>query len=488
MSALQKLFKTTFIYGLATVLPRILGLILTPFYIHELPAKADYGVYSSLMVYLILGNVLLSYGMETAFFRFMNKSERKAEVQSTALTALSISSVLFLVIGFLLRNTIAVWLDYQPTFIGYAVGILSLDALVVIPFAWFRNQEMPIKYSFVKISNVLINLLLNILFFVGFPRFFGDQPQGFMANFVFADKVHYIFLANLMASGVTLLMVLPLYKRIGFSFDKVLFKKMFAYAFPVLIAGIAYSINEGFDKLILRYMLPKSIADDVVGIYAACYKLGVFMTLFVTAFKLGVEPFFFSHANKKDAKQTYANITLYFSIFGSFIVLFVVVYADILKRILIPEQAYWEALWVVPFILMANLCLGIYHNLSVWYKVTDKTWYGAAISLVGAVITLSLNFILIPTMSYKGAAIATLAAYSGMMFISYYFGQKNYKIPYNVKKIGLYMGTCVVYAILSFYVFNRNLYVGTLFVFLFLLMIYSLEGKALKKTLKKNDN
>ncbi|GLB52861.1 polysaccharide biosynthesis protein [Neptunitalea chrysea] len=466
-------------------MPRILGLILTPFYIHELPNKADYGVYSSLMVYLILGNVMLSYGMETAFFRFMNKSERKSEVQSTALTALLISSVLFCVLGLLFENPIAQWLHYTPAFIGYAVGILTLDALSVIPFAWFRNQEMPIKYSFVKISNVLINFSLNIFFFVGLPAIAGENPKGLIAHLNFEDKVHYIFLANLVASAFTLLMVLPLYKRIGISFDKVIFKKMLKYAFPVLIAGIAFSINEGFDKLILRYMLPKKVADDVVGIYAACYKLGVFMTLFVTAFKLGVEPFFFSHANKKNAKETYANITLYFSIFGSFIVLFVVVYADILKQILIPEQVYWEALWVVPFILMANLCLGIYHNLSVWYKVTDKTWYGAAISIVGAVITLSLNFMLIPIISYKGAAIATLAAYAGMMFISYYYGQKNYKIPYNVKKIALYMGTCMVYATLSFYVFNRNIYVGTLFVFIFLLMIYILEGKALKKTLKK---
>ncbi|SFU27419.1 Membrane protein involved in the export of O-antigen and teichoic acid [Pustulibacterium marinum] len=485
MSALQKLFKTTFIYGIATVLPRILGLILTPFYINELRSTGSYGIYSSLIVFSIFGNVILSYGMETAFFRFINKSERKAEVQSTALTALLVSSLTFFVVAFSLREEIAFWLEYKVAFIGYVIGIMVLDALVVIPFVWYRNQSMPIRFSVIKITNVLINFGLNLFLFLALPKIIDDRPNSFLNNFVFEDRVHYIFISNLVASGLTLLMMLPLYKRIGLGFDKVIFKKMFRYAFPVLIAGIAYSINEGIDRLILRYMEPNHIADEMVGIYAGCYKLGVFMGLFVTAFKLGVEPFFFSQANKKDAKETYANITLYFSIFGSFIVLFVVVYADLLKMILIPRQEYWVGLWIVPFILMANLCLGIYHNLSVWYKVTDKTWYGAYISLFGAVITLVLNFLLIPLIHYKGAAIATLAAYASMMLLSFYFGQKNYKIPYNTKKIGLYLGTSMLYACLSFYVFNRNIYVGSIFVFLFLLMIYSLEGKALKKLLKK---
>lgn len=485
MSALQKLFKTTFIYGIATVLPRILGLILTPFYITELKSTGSYGVYSSLLFFSILGNVILSYGMETAFFRFINKSERKAAVQSTALTALLTTSVGFFVIAFLFRNQLADWLQYKVAFISYVVSIMVLDAMVVIPFAWYRNQGMPIRYSVIKIANVLINFGLNIFLFVGLPFVMKDNTESVFNLFVFEDKVHYIFISNLVASALTLFMVLPLYKRIGLGFDKVIFKKMFQYAFPVLVAGVAYSINEGFDKPLLRYMLPDDIADQTVGIYAGCYKLGVFMTLFVTAFKLGVEPFFFSQANKKDAKQTYANITLYFSIFGSFIVLFVVVYADYLKVLLIPRKEYWEGLWIVPFILMANLCLGIYHNLSVWYKVTDKTWYGAYISLAGAAITLLVNFALIPVISYKGAAIATFVAYASMMLISFYFGQKHYKIPYSTKKIGLYIGASMVFSSLAFYVFNRNIYVGSLFVFLFLLMIYSFENKALKKILKK---
>lgn len=482
MSALQKLFKQTFIYGLATVLPRILGLILTPLYISFLP-KTDYGIYISLMVYLILGNVLLSYGMETAFFRFINKEDKPDEVQSTALSSILISTVVVLVVSLLLRHQIAHWLEYEVDFIVYAVFILCLDALVVIPFAWYRNMQMPKKYSAIKIFNVLINLSLNVFFFLILPKMGENNEPGQLLYF--DNKVHYIFISNLIASLITLIIVLPLYTKIGIKFNRAIWMRMIQYGFPVLIAGFAFSINEGFDKLLLRYMLPSDTSDAVVGVYGACYKLGVFMTLFVTAFKLGVEPFFFQNASKKDAKQTYANITLYFTIFGAFIFLFVVAYTDILKHLLIPQSEYWEALWIVPIILLANFCLGIYHNLSVWYKITDRTKYGAYISVLGAVITLVLNFLLIPVISYKGSALATLAAYGSMMLLSYFYGKKYYPVPYNMKKIGLYMIVSILMSITSFYIFNRNLYIGTLFVLLFLLMIYWLEQEQLKKIFKR---
>ncbi len=480
MSALKKLFKHTFIYGIATVLPRILGLILTPLYITKL-AEAQYGVYISLMVYLILGNVLLSYGMETAFFRFMNKTaEKKTEVRATALTSVFFSSSFFLIIALLFRDKLGLWLDYQVEFIVYAILILFFDALVVIPFAWFRNKERPVKYSFIKILNVVINLSLNLFFFLILPELIEDKTISFWNKISFDNKIHYIFISNIIASLITFLLLVPLYFKIKFSFNKYLWKQMIYYAFPVLIAGIAFSINEGIDKLLLRYLLPKEIADTEVGIYGACYKLGVFMTLFITAFKLGVEPFFFNQAAKKNAKTTYANITLYFSIFGALILLFVVVYIDFLKLILIPEENYWKALWIVPIILMANLCLGIYHNLSVWYKVTDQTKFGAYISVFGAIITLALNFILIPIIKFKGAAIATLVAYASMMFLSYYFGQKKYPIPYNLKKIGTYLGASAFFSFLSFYIFDRDIIIGSGLLLVFLTLIYLFEKATLK--------
>lgn len=464
---------------MATILPRVIGLLLTPLYISQLP-ESDYGIYISLMVYLILGNIVLSYGMETAFFRFINKSERKETVQSTALTAILITSLCFLAFGFVFLGSIAGWLDYEPDFIAYAILILFFDALVVIPFAWYRNREMPIRYSVIKIGNVVVNLLFNLLFFLVLPGLLQQSDSsGFLGNLQFENKAHYIFIANLIASVLTFLVVFPLYKRIGLGIDRYMLKKMLNYAYPVLIAGIAFAINEGFDKLLLRYLLPSDIADAEVGVYGACYKLGVFMTLFVTAFKLGVEPFFFSHANRKNAKETYAAITRYFTIFGAFILLFVVAYTELLAPLLIPDRSYWRALWVVPFILLANLCLGIYHNLSVWYKITDRTGFGAWISWVGAVITLGLNFLLIPVIGFKGSAIATLAAYSSMMVLSYYFGKKYYPIPYALKDIMLYIGIAVLFSYLSFYVFDRDLLLGTVLVLLFLILVFFKERREL---------
>jgi O-antigen/teichoic acid export membrane protein len=260
---------------------------------------------------------------------------------------------------------------------------------------------------------------------------------------------------------------------------------MLRYAFPVLIAGIAFSINEAFDKILLKYLLPENIAEAQVGVYAACYKLGVFMTLFATAFRLGIEPFFFNHSKSENAKNTYATITKYFTVFGSFIMLFVIVYLDFFKRLLIKDSDYWVALSIVPIILLANLCLGIYHNLSVWYKVTDRTKFGAYISIVGAIITLILNFALIPIISYMGSAIATLAAYGSMMLLSYYFGRKHYAVPYDLKKIGGYLLLSIAFSGLAFYVFQGNLTIGTILLLVFLLFIYFSERKEIQSILQR---
>ena len=259
---------------------------------------------------------------------------------------------------------------------------------------------------------------------------------------------------------------------------------MLNYAFPVLIAGIAFTINEVVDKILLTEMVSESEA----GKYGACYKLALFMTLFGTAFRLGVEPFFFSQAKKENPQLTYAQITNYFVIIGSFILLFVVVYIDLLGKLLIRNSTYWEALEIVPIILLASFCLGIYHNLSVWYKITDRTKYGAYISSFGAIITLLINILLIPKIGYLASALATLAAYGSMMMLSYYFGRKHYPIPYNLRKILFYGGISIVFSALSFYVFNRNLIAGSLLLLLFLGLIYKLEGAALRRLFLKDES
>ena len=337
-----------------------------------------------------------------------------------------------------------------------------------------------------KIFNVAINLGLNLFFFLVLPGLAESNPGSFWESILLTDtRVAYVFIANLIASAITLLIVSPLYVRIGFKFSTELWKGMIRYAMPVLIAGIAFSINEAFDKILLKYLLPEDIAEAEVGVYAACYKLGVFMTLFATAFRLGIEPFFFNHASNENAKQTYATITKYFTIFGSAILLFVIVYIDIFKRILIPDPKFWDALVIVPIILLANLCLGIYHNLSVWYKVTDRTHFGAIISVVGAMVTLILNLLLIPLISYKGSAIATLAAYGSMMVISYILGQRNYAVPYKLKAIGGYLMLSVGFSALSFYVFDGNLIIGSALLLVFLSWIFISEKKQLKRILKR---
>jgi O-antigen/teichoic acid export membrane protein len=256
------------------------------------------------------------------------------------------------------------------------------------------------------------------------------------------------------------------------------------YGVPILIAGVAFAINEHFDKILLDWM---HVPMSDIGAYSACYKIGMFMVLFRTAYTLGIEPFFFSHASNENAQQTYATITKYFVIFGSFICLFVIVFIDLLKRPLVPNADYWDAIKVVPLIVLANFFLGIYTNLSVWYKLIDKTYIGAYISIIGAVLTLVLNYFLIPIMSYYGSAIATIVAYGSMMIISYKLGQKKYPIPYDMNKIFSYLGLTVVFSAVSFYIpyIRENYYVKAVLLSVFLYFIYYSEKEMLLRIIKR---
>jgi len=484
LSVFKKLFKQTFIYGLATVLPRVLAVILVPLYTTVMLPE-EYGIYSTLMAYLILGNVLLSYGMETAFFRFITKdADNQKIVQSTTLTSISVSTLVFLGITLLFTNQIATVAEFKPEYVTYGLLILALDALVVLPFAWFRVNERPMRYAVVKIFNVVVNLAFNLFFLLLLPKL--AVNSSFWNSLWFPEnKVAYVFIANLIASAVTLLVLLPLYVKIGFGFNKTIWKQMMKYAIPVLIAGIAFSVNEAFDRILLKYLLPENIAETQVGLYSACYKLGMFMTLFVMAFRLGIEPFFFNHSGHENAKITYATITKYFTLFGCLILLVVVVYIDVFKRILIPNSQYWEALKIVPLILLANLFLGIYHNLSVWYKVTDRTKFGAYISVFAAIVTLVLNYVLIPIIGYMGSAIATLAAYGSMMVLSYLYGRKYYDVPYQVKKICGYMLLAIGFSAISFYAFNGNIWLGTALLVVFAIIMFYSEKKEFLKIIRK---
>ena len=424
--------------------------------------------------------------METAFFRFYSAETDKENVIATSTISIFWSSILFLFGALIFRNTLASWAHVDVQYITFTIWILVLDALVIIPFSKLRANKRPMMYAIIKIGNVVVNLALNLYFLLVLPKIYADSPDSFLGNMYIDNfEIGYIFVSNLLASLLTFVVLSPNYVSLKRNFDVVLWKKMMRYGLPILIAGIAFAVNEHFDKILLGYWLPDNIAKSEVGAYSACYKLGLFMVLFATAFRLGIEPFFFSHSSNENAPQTYAMITKYFVIFGSLILLGVIVFADILKFLLLKEESYWEAMKVVPLIILANFFLGIYNNLSVWYKLTDKTIIGAYISIVGALLTLLLNYVLIPTFSYYGSAIATISAYGSMMLISYILGKKHYPIPYDMEKIGSYLGISILFSVISFYGFRENYFVGIPLLLAFLYFIYHNEKTTILNIIKR---
>jgi O-antigen/teichoic acid export membrane protein len=475
----KSLFKQTLIYGMASVLPRIISFILTPTYVEFLPDKSAMGDVTILFSYLVFWNVMTTYGMETAFFRFYTRESDPKRVQATALWSLLISTFLLLTPAWLFRDQLAAATGIGPTNLAFALGILAFDTWAAIPFALLRVDKKPLRYAVIKIGNVSLMFLLTIWFLMFLPQQ-AQTSNFFAAIYVPHFEIGYVFLANLAASVATFLAILPTYKVLRIGPDWALWKKMMRYGFPILIAGLAFAINEHFDKILLDWMqVPK--AD--IGAYSACYKIGLFMVLFRTAYTLGIEPFFFSHAGHANAPETYATITKYFVIFGSFICLTVIATIDLIKEIVVPQASYWTAIEVVPLIVFANFFLGIYTNLSVWYKLIDKTHIGAYISLIGAAVTLVLNLLLIPSMSFYGSAIATIAAYGSMMVISYYLGRKSYPIPYDFKRIFTYLLVTTVFSALVFYwpLFRASWLLKILLLFIFAGVIYYAEKETIQK-------
>ncbi|WP_229330922.1 lipopolysaccharide biosynthesis protein [Flavobacterium ammonificans] len=485
MGLYKSLFKQTAIYGLATVLPRMLSFLLVRLYTGILPT-GEYGEVSIVLSWMVFFNVVLSYGMETAFFRFYNSETDKENVIATSTISIFWSSIIFIFGALIFRGTLASLANVDVQYITYAIWILVLDALVIVPFSKLRANQKPMLYAVIKIGNVAVNLALNLFFLLLLPKIAASSPNSFIGNLYVANyEIGYIFVSNLAASLLTLVVLSPNYLFLTRKFDVALWKKMMRYGLPILVAGIAFAVNEHFDKILLGYWLPESVAKSEVGAYSACYKLGLFMVLFATAFRLGIEPFFFSHSKNENAPQTYAMITKYFVIFGSLILLGVIVFADVLKFLLLDDKSYWEAMKVVPLIILANFFLGIYNNLSVWYKLTDRTKMGAYISIVGAVLTLALNYLLIPKFSYYGSAIATIVAYGSMMLISYVLGNRYYPIPYDMEKIGGYLGLSIVFSAISFYGFRENYLVGIPLLLVFVYFVYHNEKAIILSIIKR---
>lgn len=462
----------------------MMSFLLLPLYT-DILATSGFGAVTVIFSWFAISNVVLAYGMETAFFRFYQQATEQLKVLSTSLMSILISTGLFVLIAINFKQELASMIQVNTTIIKLAIGILALDALAIIPFARLRAEEKAGKYTVIKISNVAINLGLNLVFLLLFP-FLHKMDESLLLGFYREDFViEYIFISNLIASGVTLLLVIKNYLSIPWKLDYALLKKMLAYGLPVMIAGIAFTINEVFDKILLSRLLPAEIANSEAGKYAACYKLALFMTLFATAYRLGIEPFFFSHLKNKNPQKAYAHILYYFVIFGSVILLSVVVFLDYIKQLAILDSSYWEAMPVVPIVLLASFCLGIYHNLSVWYKVIDKTHIGAYISVFGALITIVVNFAFIPSYGYYASAFATLGAYGSMMMISFILGRKHYYIPYDLKRIGGYFFSSILLAAVVFYGFSNDLKIGLPILSLFVVLLYIFERKTLKKHFTK---
>jgi O-antigen/teichoic acid export membrane protein len=459
----------------------MLSFLLLPLYT-ALLNTAGYGEVSVIFAWFAIFNVLLAYGMETAFFRFYSQEEDKNKVISTSLLSILGTTGFFVFAAFLFQESMAQITGIEVKYIRYAIFILALDALVIIPFAWLRANERPTRYAVIKILNVSLNFGLNIFFLLLLPKIVQGNPESLLSGLYRENfEISYIFISNLVASGVTLMLMSHLYLQQPFFFDKMLWHKMIRYSTPIMIAGVAFTINEVFDRILLEWLLPEDIAKSEVGKYSACYKLALFMTLFATAFRMGIEPFFFNHFKTENPQKAYAQVTNYFVVLGSIILLTVVVFADVLKVIFVRNEAYWEAMSIVPLIVLASFFLGIYHNLSVWYKVTDKTKIGAYISLIGALLTIVINMAFIPRFGYVASAVATLVAYASMMLMSFFFGRMYYPIPYNFRKIIFYLGLSILFSALSFYVFDRNLLLGSILLILFLGLIYKMENDKLKQ-------
>ncbi|MGF7082324.1 polysaccharide biosynthesis C-terminal domain-containing protein [Mucilaginibacter sp. UYCu711] len=501
MSTAKKFAGQTAIYGLSTIISRMIFFILTPIYTRTLSVSGN-GILTALYSNAAIINAVLAFGMETTYFRYLQKrGDDKQQVYNNAFGAIIAVSIVFLLFSLLFLNDIITYLqagsvkdhaDYAY-YVNNFLIILVADAFCVIPFAKLRAEGRSVKYSVIKCTNILLVMFINLFFLFGIQFIIAHKLPGaqWMAGWYRPNWVGYVFLANTIASLLTIVLLLPEVLKLKLRFDGAMLKEMFTYSWPVLIANISFIINETLDKAMLKHMLPHAISDQEVGIYGACAKIAVFLSVFVQAFRLGAEPFFFSHSKNKNAGDTYARIMNYFVITVAVITVAVVANINILAVFIVGKQThlvnhhivtnpYWSGLGVVPLLLFGYLSLGIYMNLSVWYKLSDQTKYGLYISGIGAVLTILLNWIFIPQYSYMASAWISLIAYASMMILSYLWGQKNYPIPYNLKKNLAYIISAVIFVYLSFYVFNRNIFIGNALLLVFGVAALSFEWKGLK--------
>ena len=487
MGAIKKLIGQTAIYGLSSIVGRLFNYLLVPLYTYTLPTN-EYGIVTELYSYVALVFALLLYGMETTFFRFSETERDKKRVLSTSSISVLISTLLFLILAYTFRLTIAKAIGYEQNvnYIVWFIFIIAFDALSAIPFAYLRQQNKALNFALLKLLNIFISLGLNLFFILYCPTVMeaGESHQlyPFVSSFFTGTHlVQYIFISNLVASAITLLFLLPIYKYIKMGFDKDLWKKMMPYALPILVVNITGLIPISIDKILLPVLVQGSDQEGMqqLGIYGANAKIAVIMMLFIQTFRYAADPFFFSEAKNKNAKQTYARVMHWFVILGSLIFLSSMMFMDIIKFFV--GEKYREGLFVVPVLLMANLMLGIYYNLSFWYKLTNKTHYGAWFSGIGAVIAIVLNIILVPIWGMWGSAWSVFVAYFIPVVLSYVFGKKHYPIPYQLSSLILYpVLVSLLYMVSNYLQFGFSIKMLVMVFFLIFIFLYETKLHPLK--------
>ena len=477
MSSIKKLAGETIWYGGSTIAARLLNYLLTPYLTLKL-SGSGYGEMSLVYAAIPFLNVIFTYGLETAYFRFSQKEEYRKDIYSTSSISIFISTILLTLLLFASDNSIGNFLklDDHPEFIRYSIIIIAMDTLSTLPFAKLRQDGRPVKFAMIRIINIFITIFLTYFFISICPKIVAENPNGWIAKWYVKDYgVGYVIISNMIASIFTLFLLFKEFFSISFRFNKKLWKQMLIYSLPLLVAGFGGMINETFDRIMLGWWAPvQSIeaAKNEVGIYSACYKLSILITLFIQAFRMGAEPFFFKQAAGLNPQKTYARVMKFFVITITVMFLVVALYLDIWKYF-IRKESFWVGLKVVPILLLANMFLGIYYNLSIWYKITNKTKYGAKITIAGALITLAINATFIPYFSYMACAWATFITYGSMMVISFVWGQKHYPIPYAWKKLLAY----IIIVVIIFFIhktcvhFYSNKYFS-IAIATFLLLIY----------------
>lgn len=474
-------------YGLSSIAARFINYLLTPLLTYNLAEKSDYGKIGLIYSAIPILNIIFTYGFETAYFRFAAKDENKKDIYSTAALSLFFSTILFTAILWINQQAYGniVGLSDYPSIIQISIFIIAFDALSIIPFARLRQENRPRKFAFIKIAGIFINIFFTWFFIVYCPQHVTPK-----SNSIFllvynktTNPVVYVMGANLLQAVFTLVLLGSEIKAIRFNFNTRLWKQMMLYSMPLIIAGMGGMINETFDRLMLRWWLPGSVQyrEEQIGIYNACYKLSILISLFIQAFRLGAEPFFFKQAQEGNAPKTYARVMKFFVITVCCVFLLITLFIPVWRWFI--KDVYWEGLAIVPVLVLANMCLGVYYNLSIWYKVTNNTMAGATITIIGAAITCVINYFFIPRYSFVASAWATFACYASMMLISYLWGQKKYYVPYAWKKLLAY--TVIVIALFfvhkGIFAYSNSillsLITGVVFTLLFLVFVIRIERK-----------